>query len=145
MADGIYWFTDPGVIAQKFSLAKDQLGDDADQIVDDVTERGAETMRQIVLIGGVKNKEPTGGPRARTWAMFDSIDAKAGTNARGRSQGEFGYIDRAPGWTPYQELGTSFGIIPLHALATAMNEVEWELQDEAGKSLERVWANIWGG
>lgn len=143
MADGIYWFTDPDVVAQKFSLAKDQLGDDADDIVKQVAEEGAESMRDTVLTGGVKNKEPTGGPRARTWAMFESIDSEAGTNSRGRAQAQFGYVKNAPYWTKYQEGGTSTGIIPLRALATAMDKVQGRLEEEAGESLERVWNNIW--
>lgn len=101
-------------------------------------DAAAEAMRHRVMTGGVRNGVMTGEPRILTGAMYSSIGAKMFINARGRAQGEYGYIHDAPYYTGYQEPGTS-RIVPLNALVVAHELAAARLSAEVSN------INIWGG
>lgn len=140
-ADGFYWFTDPKVIAQKFSVFSKDLPVELGAIVSPVLDEAANMMRGTVL----------GLDRIRTGMMYSSIGSDMFLNARGRVQGSFGYIEDAPYWTIFQEYGTrgrhggmdrkvkpeelsgdtpgNGGIAPMHAFVAASIMVETQLHD----------------
>jgi hypothetical protein len=94
--DGIYWYTDPGVIAQKFSVFSRHLPLTLGGITSEVLNEAAETMRSRVMGLG----------RIRTGDMFNSIGSDMQSTAGGRIRGHFGYINGEPYYTIFQEYGT---------------------------------------
>lgn len=128
MADGLLWFTDPGVIAQKLSVAADQLDKNVYDIVEEATFNAAERMDDIVMEGGV-NATKKGGPRVDSYAMVRSIDHTTSINGRGRVQGSFGFIKNAPEYTEFQEKGTRY-IPAMLAFAEAQVLAINELQNQ---------------
>lgn len=126
-SDGIRWFTGPGRFAQRLSIAESQLEGKAAEVVEKVVDRAADTMLQIIDNGGV-NKTKKGGPRIDSGDMQESVNSNAHLNARGRVQGEFGFIDGAPDYTVYQERGTRH-ISPMLAYATALDQAIAEFDE----------------
>jgi hypothetical protein len=140
-ADGIYWYTDPGVIAQKFSVFAKHLPAELGGIVSPILDEAATMMRGTVL----------GLDRIRTGLMYSSIGGRMESTAGGRIRGQFGYIEDAPYWTIFQEYGTrgrhggmdrkvkpeelsgdtpgNGGIAPMHAFVAASIMVEQQLHD----------------
>jgi hypothetical protein len=139
-SDGIYWYTDPEVIAQKFSAASATLGPLVGTAVSHVVDEAAEIMRQRVLTGGVFQRAYTGGPRIDTGAMFNSIDSHVTGTGSGRVRGDFGFTDSPPYWTIFQEDGTRTGILPLNALAMATEHVRRTVAEEI--SAVDIWRNF---
>lgn len=147
--DGIYWYTDPGVIGQKFSVFAKHLPDELGGIVSPILDDAAKMMRETVLGLG----------RIRTGKMYSSISGRMEGTAGGRIRGHFGYIEEAPYWTIFQEYGTrgrhggmdrkvkpeelsgetpgNRGITPMHAFVAASIMVEQQLHDRI------IAADIW--
>lgn len=145
--DGIYWFNNQWeTVAQKFSVASRILPEDLMRITGETLDRAATMMRETVW----------GEARIRTGAMYSSIDAKMTVSSRGRIGGHWGYIDRAPYWTVFQEYGTrgrhggldrhvnpehglvgetpgNAGIKPMHAFVNSAVMVEQELHDKISR------------
>lgn len=139
--EGIYWYTDPGVIAQKFSVFAKHLPEELGGIVSPVLDMAAEHMRATVL----------GLDRIRYGYMFNSVGAEMESVAGGRIRGRFGFINNAPYYTIFQEYGTrgrhggmdrkvnpedlsgptpgNGGIAPMHAFVEASIMVEQQLHD----------------
>lgn len=138
--EGLWWFRDPGVIAQKFSAFARNLPGELGNIVSDALDEAAEDMRRVVMTSGVKDHQNTGGPRIRTGDMYNSIDAKMMSGSGGRVSGEFGFIDDAPFYTVFQEQGTrggragssagESGIRAMLAFAQAQNNIRAELAEK---------------
>lgn len=107
MPNGLLWF-DNGVLetAQKFSVAAAEMDGAIYEVVESNVEITIQEMRDIVLEGGINS---TGHPRVRTGAMIGSIGGNIFTNGRGRVQGDVGFVNGPPRYTPYQELGTTRG------------------------------------
>jgi hypothetical protein len=139
--EGFYWYTDPGVIAQKFSVFSKTLPGKLGGVVSPVLDLGAEHMRGTVLGFG----------RIRTGIMYNSIGAEMTSTAGGRIRGNFGFIREAPFYTIFQEFGTrgrhggldrkakpeelsgdtpgNGGIVPMHAFVAASVMVQQQLHD----------------
>lgn len=131
---GIFWFSGPEQFSQRFSIAAESLEGKAEEVVKEVIEQAAKRMRDIINEGGI-NGTIKGGPRRLSDAMYSSVDSSFKMNARGRAQGEFGFIDNPPLWTKFQEDGTRArgnnpGIAPMLAYATALAEAEVFFQDK---------------
>lgn len=140
-AEGIYWYTDPGVIAQKFSVFAKHLPMELGGIVSEVLDEAAQEMRSTVI----------GLERIKSGDMFGSIGVKMESAGGGRIRGQFGYIEAAPFYTIFQEYGTrgrhggmdrkvkpedlsgptpgNRGITPMHAFVGASVMVERQLHD----------------
>jgi hypothetical protein len=141
--EGLWWFTDPGVIGQKFSAFATDLPEELGNVVSEVLDDAAQTMRETVMTSGVKDGASTGGPRIRTGAMYSSIDSEMSSGRGGRVSGTFGFINDEPDYTVYQEFGTrggragssagGGGIKPMLAFAKAQNEIRNELADRVSK------------
>lgn len=141
--DGIYWYTDPSVIGQKFSAFASEIDDELGDILSKALDKATESMRQSVMTRGVYQGAPTGGPRIRTGAMYNAIDSDMNRNAKGRIAGSFGFKD-APFYTAFQEPGTRStgwgqGIAPMHAFADA----QVEFVDEIETLMANFGGNIW--
>lgn len=139
--DGIYWYTDPGVIAQKFSVFSRDLPGQLGGIVSPILDAAAEHMRGTVL----------GLNRIKSGEMLNSIGAEMESISGGRIRGRYGFILAAPYWTIFQEYGTrgrhggmdrkvnpddlsgptpgNRGIAPMHAFVAASVMVEQQLHD----------------
>lgn len=135
--DGIYWFIDPEVIAQKFSAASAEMGPKIGGAVSHAVDAGIEIMRDRVRTGGVFQRQYTGGPRIDTGAMYNSIDAKVTGTSSGRISAQYGYINDPPYWTIFQEDGTRTGILPLNALTMATEYIRRNMAEEVSR------VNIW--
>lgn len=132
--DGLYWYTDPGVIGQRFSRHAGRLPNIIGGVVSEATDRAVDHMRNAVMTRGVERGVPTGGPRIQEGHMYNSIDGDVEI-AKSRVRSNFGFINRPPNWTEYQERGTKRtgwgqGIMPMHAFATAQVEFVDALEDE---------------
>ena len=138
--DGIYWFIDPDVIAQKFSAAAASMGPKVGLAVSRTVDEAAEIMRTRILTGGQKNRVLTGGPRIRSGAMFNAVGSKMSLTSGGRAQGQYGYINDPPYWTIFQEDGTRNGIIPLHALQLASETARRNMAEQVSRV--NIWSNF---
>lgn len=140
--EGFYWYTDPGVIAQKFSVFAKHLPGELGGIVSPVLDEAANMMRSTVL----------GLDRIRYGYMYNSIDAEMESVAGGRIRGRFGFIKDAPYYTIFQEYGTrgrhggmdrkvnpedlsgptpgNSGIAPMHAFVSAALMVDQQLHEK---------------
>jgi hypothetical protein len=131
--EGLYWFTDPKVIGQKFSAFAKDLPEELGSVVSESLDVAAETMRKVVIGKG----------RIRTGDMFNSIDAEMESIGGGRVRGNFGFIDDAPDYTIFQEYGTrggragssagGTGIPAMLAFAKAQNDIRADLAERVSK------------
>lgn len=105
LADGLLWFVSPDEIAQRFSMAADDVDGNVAELATSAAEKGADAIRDVIIAGGEK---PTakGGPRIKSGDMLSSVDSNVKLNGRGRIQGAFGFINGAPDYTRYQDRGT---------------------------------------
>jgi hypothetical protein len=122
--DGLYWYTDPGVIAQKFTARAASFGGELGGLVSISLDKATQQMRQSVMTRGVYRGVPTGGPRIDSGAMYSSINSKMLSSAGNKVSGQFGFINDAPFYTIYQEFGTRTtgwgqGIRPMMAFSDA--------------------------
>jgi hypothetical protein len=141
--EGLWWYTDPGVIGQKFSAVAKSLPGEIGEAVSEAIDKAAQSMRQTVMTSGVKDHQRTGDGRIRTGAMFNSIDAEVEQGGGGRVRGNFGFIDDAPSYTQYQEYGTrggragsnagGSGIMAMLAFAKAQNDIRNDLAESVSK------------
>lgn len=128
MADGFYWYVDPDVIGQKFSVAAKEMNGILGGVVSEALDEAAQDMRERIA----------GLPRIRTGDMYNSIDARM-TSRGERVSGNFGYIDGAPFYTVFQEYGTSRGITPARAFVDASLKLQATLRAKIDA------ADIWRG
>lgn len=130
MAEGDFrWFTDPGVIGQKFSVFAKDLPFKLGTIVSEVVDAAAEDMRGRVLQLG----------RIRTGDMFSSIGSEMKMNGA-RAAGNYGFIFGAPFYTGFQEFGTSRGILAMHAFVDASQTAQATLR--ARIDVVDVWRDL---
>lgn len=61
--------------------------------------------------------------RVETGKMRDSVGSEAKRTGLGRAEGRFGWLQKGPYYTPYQEEGTK-NIEPMYALSDAAEEVQ---------------------
>lgn len=132
--DGLYWYTDPGVYGQKFTAHSKRMGPLAAGIVQRATKEAVDYMREAVMTRGVEWGQPTGGPRAKTFAMYDSIGSSV-SSAGLKTKADWGFINNPPFYTKFQEPGTSrtgWGgpIAPMHAFADAQVKFVDAMEDE---------------
>lgn len=131
----LFFANEANKLAQKFSVASEELAGAAGDVVSEGVDRALDRMRAIVLSGGI-NSTQKGGPRVQTGQMFNSIQGDVSVNGRDRVQGQFGFSEDTPSWTLYQEAGTS-RVASMLAYATARQELITDLQNtfEQGKWL----------
>ena len=124
----------------RVSMAQAGLGGKAGVVLENVVERGADIMREVILSGGV-NKTKKGGARVDSGDMLASVGHEANVS-RGRARGTFGFINNAPFYTLFQEKGTGAngparakgsggfdGIASMLAYATAVEKADTYLQN----------------
>jgi hypothetical protein len=145
--DGLYWYQRPGEFAQRVSAFSETLGDKAGEIGAAVTKEAVEYMQDAVKTRGVKDGQDTGGPRAKTWAMYDSIAGIEEVNSRGRYVSGWGFIRNPPSWTKYQEPGTAStgfgrGIKAMHAFADANQIAVNKLSEEFADLGGNLWSDF---
>lgn len=144
--DGINWYTDPGVIGQKFSAFSKHITADLGRATSESIDEAVQTMRARVI----------GLPRIRFGYMFNSIDGHMEFAKSGLVRGNFGFIDNAPFYTLFQEYGTrgrhggmdkkataagftpkatagNGGIAPMHAFVDASMVLQTRLHDRISR------------
>jgi hypothetical protein len=126
---GFYWYTDPGVIGQKFSVFAEHLPFKLGTAVSSAIDEAAQEMRERVM----------GLPRIRTGAMYSSIGSELQTSGA-RVRANYGFIYDAPYYTAYQEYGTSRGIVAMHAFVDASQKLYSNLK--AKIDVEDIWSDL---
>lgn len=131
--DGLWWYTDPGVIAQKLSARSAKWGGELGGLVSASLDEATDYMRQAVMTRGVYRGEPTGGPRLKSGDMYSSISSRMESDGS-MVRGQFGFINGAPYYTIYQEFGTrrtgwGQGIRPMMAFSDAQEHFVSDLTD----------------
>lgn len=95
--DGIFWYTEPATVGQKFSAFSKRIPLEMGRVVSESLDEAAQVMRGRVMELG----------RIRTGDMFNSIGVRMVATKGGRIQGNFGFIDSPkPFYTIFQEYGT---------------------------------------
>lgn len=128
--DGFYWFTDPGIIGQKFSVFAEELPFKLGTAVHRAINIAEEDIRARVLSLG----------RIRTGDMFSSIGSSMTITGGGRVAGNYGFINGAPFYTVFQEFGTSHGITAMHAFVDASVRLRTTLKEQI--DVEDIWSNL---
>jgi len=127
---GFYWYTDPGVIGQKFSVFAENLPFKLGTAVSAALDMAENDMRTRV----------SGLPRIRTGAMYNSIGSEMSAGSGGRVRGNFGFINDAPFYTKFQEYGTSRGIKAMHAFVDASMKLRTNLKSKI--DAEDIWSDL---
>lgn len=145
--DGILWFkgNTPGSRVQKLSVFAGQIDGLAEEAVADSARAGSEAMFKLMDKYQQRDGQITGRPARVSGEMQDSIGYKMQSqNARGRTTGEFGYINSPPPWVKYKEDGLGH-MIKMNAMAHGALAAEDAMQDaldEVGAQLERRWDEV---
>lgn len=125
---GFYWYTDPGVIGQKFSVFAEHLPIKMGAIVSRAVDEATQDMQNRVL-----ELE-----RVRTGAMYNSIGSEVFIGSRVRAN--YGFIYGQPFYTKFQEYGTSRGISAMHAFIDATQKLYAEMKRQV--DVVDVWSDL---
>lgn len=144
--DGIYWFKGaPGQYAQKLSVFAKDVDGLAEEAVADSARAGSEAMYKLMDRYQQQDGQITGRPARVSGEMQDSIGYKMQSqNSRGRTTGEYGYINSPPPWVKYKEEGLGH-MIKMNAMAHGALAAEDAMQnalDDAGVQLQRYWDEV---
>lgn len=90
--------------------------------LEDAMEAGENITKHNISTRGTEGTGKRG--RIETGTMRDEVGSKVTRLGRGEAEGRFGWLEKGPYYTPYQEQGTK-NIEPMYALSDAAEEV-WE-------------------
>lgn len=113
-----------------FDAKVDELSDKSRDAVKDVAREGEETTREYIATRGIKKPG-----RIDTSDMINSVDSRVEKETDDVIITSFGFYD-APGYTPFQELGTR-AIAPMYALTDAAEEAGENLKKRVGQAVKR--------
>lgn len=104
------------------------------EAMDETVQVGASSMEYSISTRGTAKSGKRG--RIDTGDMLQSVDSRVAAGGD-RVVGEFGWLDREPGYAPYQEYGTEF-IEPMLALTDAQEDAEREFKVRFESLADRV-------
>jgi hypothetical protein len=127
----------PDGVANNIAPELEKIGqqgvqDIQDRIINSPTKTGIKAVAKGLRsdpgrIRGAEELKNTNRPRIGGKSMYDSVDSKVQINKRSVSL-RFGWLDGKPGYSFFQEHGTSNGVPAMHALTDAKAKAEGEIQ-----------------
>lgn len=130
---------DPKRLIAKLEAFGKDAAKAAIEAVDETIEQGRRDVRDGIMNAPATNKNPGGGPRWETGAMFYGVDKSLTTDGKSKVTGKFGWLNpgsEAYDHASYQEPGTST-VTPMLALfaahTLAANEIKRRLAEKGFK------------
>lgn len=113
-----------------FDAKVDELSDESRKAVKETARDGEDATREYIATRGIRKPG-----RVDTSDMINSVDSRVEQETDDEIVASFGFYD-APGYTPFQELGTR-AIAPMYALTDAADEARENLKKRVGQAVKR--------